>query len=74
MFLRDRMRGGGADSISFILGNAVSLSMEFAAGVGVVIIYFILRRRNQIKARQRAEGIVDNGQVGDKSLDFEYIL
>lgn len=48
--------------------------MEFVAGVGVVVIYFTLRRRNQIKAKQRAEGISDNGQVGDKSLDFEYIL
>jgi preprotein translocase subunit YajC len=56
------------------MGNAISLSMEFVAGIGVVIIYFILRRRNQAKAKQRAEGIEDNGQVGDKSLDFEYIL
>lgn len=56
------------------MGNAISLSMEFVAGIGVVIIYFMLRRRNQVKARQRAEGIEDNGQVGDKSLDFEYIL
>jgi preprotein translocase subunit YajC len=61
-------------SSSFIMGNAISLSMEFVAGIGVVIIYFILRRRNQAKAKQRAEGIEDNGQVGDKSLDFEYIL
>jgi hypothetical protein len=52
------------------MGNAISLSMEFVAGIGVVIIYFILRR----PAKQRAEGIADNGQVGDKSLDFEYIL
>jgi hypothetical protein len=56
------------------MGNTISLSMELLAGIGVVIIYFILRRRNQVKARQRAEGIEDNGQVGDKSLDFEYIL
>jgi preprotein translocase subunit YajC len=59
---------------SFIMGNAISLSMEFVAGIGVVIIYFILRRRNKAKAKQRAEGIEDNGQVGDKSIDFEYIL
>jgi preprotein translocase subunit YajC len=56
------------------MGNAISLSMEFVAGIGVVIIYFILRRRNKAKAKQRAEGIEDNGQVGDKSIDFEYIL
>ena len=48
--------------------------MEFVAGLGVAVIYFLLRRRNQIKAKQRAEGITDNGQIGDKSLDFEYIL
>ncbi|KAH6989370.1 major facilitator superfamily domain-containing protein [Ilyonectria sp. MPI-CAGE-AT-0026] len=58
----------------YILGNAVSLSMEFLAGCGIVVIYFILRRRNQIKAKQRADGVSDNGEKGDKSLDFKYIL
>lgn len=56
------------------MGNAVSLSTEFMAGCGIVVIYFILRRRNQIKAKQRAEGVTYNGEMGDKALDFEYIL
>lgn len=48
--------------------------MEFMAGCGIVVIYFILRRRNQIKDKQRADGITDNGDKSDKALDFEYIL
>ncbi|KAF7547213.1 hypothetical protein G7Z17_g7905 [Cylindrodendrum hubeiense] len=63
-----------SSSPRYILGNAVSLSMEFLAGCGIVVIYFILRRRNQIKAKQRDDGVTDNGEKGDKSLDFEYIL
>ncbi|KAH7171500.1 major facilitator superfamily domain-containing protein [Dactylonectria macrodidyma] len=41
---------------------------------GIVVIYFIPRRRNQIKDKQRTDGITDNWDKGDKSLDFEYIL
>lgn len=58
----------------FIMGNAVSLSMEFCASCGIVVIWLILRSRNKVKAQQRAEGITNNGEIGDKSLDFEYIL
>jgi hypothetical protein len=58
----------------FIMGNAVSMGAELIAGVGIVIIWFILRHRNQIKEKQRAEGVTDNCKVGDRSLDFEYIF
>lgn len=58
----------------FILGNAVSMGMELTACGGIVVIWLILRHRNNIKAKQRAEGITDNGLVGDRSLDFEYIF
>lgn len=58
----------------YILGNSISLAMELLAACGIVIIYFLLRRRNKIKAKQRAQGITDNGEVGDKALDFEYVL
>ncbi|KAF4979330.1 hypothetical protein FDECE_18080 [Fusarium decemcellulare] len=58
----------------YIMGNAISLSMEFIAACGIGIIYLILRRRNAIKAKQVADGVADNGEKGDKSLDFEYIL
>lgn len=56
------------------MGNAVSLAMELSAAFGIVIVYMMLRRRNNIKAKQRAEGVTDNGEKGDKSLDFDYIL
>ncbi|KAJ6442311.1 C6 transcription factor [Purpureocillium lavendulum] len=58
----------------YVLGNSISLGMEFLAASGVGLLYLILRRRNQIKAKQLADGITDNGEKGDKSLDFEYIL
>jgi hypothetical protein len=56
------------------MGNAVSMGAELIAGVGIVAIWFILRHRNAIKEKQRAEGVTDNGKVGDRSLDFEYIF
>lgn len=56
------------------MGNAISLSMEFVAACGIGAIYLILKRRNTTKAKQLAEGITDNGEKGDKALDFEYIL
>lgn len=58
----------------FIMGNGISLGMELLAGCGIAIVWLILVRRNKEKAKQRAEGMTDNGKVGDKSLDFEYIL
>lgn len=48
--------------------------MEFMAGCGIIVMFTLLRRRNKVKAKQVAEGITDNGETGDKSLDFEYIL
>lgn len=56
------------------MGNAISLGMEFTAVLGIGVIYWMLKRRNQEKANQRAQGITDNGEKGDKSLDFEYIF
>lgn len=56
------------------MGNAISLATEAAAAVGVVIIWFVLRRRNQQKAKLLAQGVSDNGLKGDKALDFEYIM
>lgn len=58
----------------YILGNAISLAMEFVAGCGIAVICMMLRRSNNIKAKQVAEGVTDNGEIGDKSLDFKYIL
>lgn len=56
------------------MGNAISLAMEFIAACGVGVIYLILRSRNKVKAKQVAEGMTDNGEKGDKALDFEYIF
>lgn len=56
------------------MGNAISLSMEFMAACGLGVIYLILRSRNKSKAKQIAQGVTDNGEKGDKALDFEYIF
>lgn len=48
--------------------------MEFVAACGIGFIYIILRRRNALKVKQIAEGVTDNGEKGDKALDFQYIL
>lgn len=46
--------------------------MEFVAGTGIGVVYYILRRRNQLKDKQIAEGVTDNGKKDDKALDFRY--
>ncbi|KPI39076.1 putative transporter [Cyphellophora attinorum] len=39
----------------YIMGNAISLGMEFTAVLGIGVIYWMLKRRNAVKAKQRAE-------------------
>jgi hypothetical protein len=56
------------------MGNAISLGLEAVAGIGIVLVYLIFRHRNLVKTKQREQGITDNGEKGDKSLDFEYIF
>jgi hypothetical protein len=56
------------------MGNAISLGLEAVAGIGIILVYLIFRNRNIVKAKQRAQGITDNGEKGDKSLDFEYMF
>ena len=63
-----------SESYRYIMGNAISLSMEFMAVCGLGVIYLILRSRNKSKAKQIAQGVTDNGEKGDKALDFEYIF
>jgi hypothetical protein len=41
--------------------------MEFVAGCGIAVMYIMLRRRNYIKAKQVADWVTDNGEIGDKS-------
>jgi hypothetical protein len=56
------------------MGNSISLAMEFTAILGIGVIYVILKRRNAKKAEQRAQGVTDNGEKGDKALDFDYMF
>lgn len=58
----------------YIMGNAVSLGMEFVAMLGIVAIYLLLRYRNNEKQRLIAQGATDNGKEGDQALEFKYIL
>ena len=58
----------------YIMGNSISLAMEFVAICGVGIIWVMLKRREREKSRLRSEGVRDNGRRDDKGLDFEYIF
>lgn len=56
------------------MGNSISAGMETIAAVFVVATWFVLRRRNNLKAKQIAEGAKTNGLEGDWALDFKYCL
>ena len=56
------------------MGNAVSAGMETLALCGVVVVWCTLRRRNQEKEKLRAQGVEDNGKIGDQALEFVYNL
>ncbi|KAI5253154.1 high-affinity nicotinic acid transporter [Aureobasidium subglaciale] len=62
------------DGPRYLMGNAVSASMETLALCGVVAVWWTLRRRNMEKEKLRAEGVEDNGKIGDQALDFVYNL
>ncbi|KAH8700227.1 major facilitator superfamily domain-containing protein [Talaromyces proteolyticus] len=62
------------DAPRYILGNAISLTMEVVAMTGIGIIFLLLRSRNNKKQKLIDEGVTDNGKDGDKALDFKYIL
>jgi hypothetical protein len=56
------------------MGNAVSLSMEVVAGIGIVVLFLIWRGRTAVKEKAIAEGVEDNGKENDQGLGFKYIL
>lgn len=58
----------------YVMGNSISAGLEVIAAGFVVATWFVLRRRNQIKARQIAQGAKTNGLEGDWALDFKYCL
>lgn len=62
------------DRPRYVKGNAISLGMEVLALVGIVVIYFVLKSRNAKKAEMLAQGAIENGKSGDKSLQFQYTM
>ncbi|KAI4756595.1 high-affinity nicotinic acid transporter [Aureobasidium sp. EXF-3400] len=62
------------DGPRYLMGNAVSAGMETLALGGVVVVWWVLRRRNLEKEKLRAQGIEDNGKNGDQALGFVYVL
>ena len=62
------------DSPRYVMGNAVSMSCEAVAFIGVGIMYFMLKRRNSEKAKLLAKGVTDNGKEGDGALNFTFLL
>ncbi len=64
----------GSQGPRYISGNAISLSMEVVALIGVVCMYTLLRYRNAQKQKLRDQGVESNGKIGDRALDFDYLL
>lgn len=58
----------------YTMGNAVSAGMELLALGCVIVLWWVLRSRNQEKERLKAEGVGSNGKEGDKALEFTYNL
>ncbi|KAK9367291.1 major facilitator superfamily domain-containing protein [Lipomyces kononenkoae] len=64
----------GKDGPRYVMGNAVSASMEAVAAVLVGCAWLLLRKRNAKKDKLIAEGATTNGMEGDMALDFKYCL
>lgn len=63
------------DAPRYLMGNAISLGMETVACVGVVLVWLLLRRRDQRKEKMISEGQERNGYEGeDRGLQFRYTL
>jgi predicted MFS family arabinose efflux permease len=58
----------------YLSGNAVSAVMETLAWFGVLLIWWLLRKRNAAKEKMIAEGVEDNEKEGDRALGFKYNL
>jgi MFS family permease len=64
-----------SDGPRYVMGNSVSLGMETIACGGIVVVWFLLSRRDKVKAKLESEGIEDNGYAGeDRGLGFRYTL
>ncbi|KAL2405767.1 putative transporter C11D3.18C [Exophiala dermatitidis] len=62
------------DAPRYVTGNAISLGMEGVAWVGVALMYLMLRLRGNKKDKMKADGVTTNGKLGDRALDFVYLL
>lgn len=62
------------DAPRYVTGNAISLGMEGVAWVGVALMYLMLRLRGNKKDKMKADGATTNGKLGDRALDFVYLL
>lgn len=58
----------------YIMGNAISLGMEFMALSGVGVLYLLFRQRDAQKQKLLTSGQEENGKEGDRAMDFRYIL
>lgn len=57
------------------MGNAISLGMEVVACLGVVLVWLLLKRRDQKKERMLSEGATSSKFDGeDRGLHFRYKL
>ena len=62
------------DAPRYVMGNAISLSTECVALVGVGLIYLLLKYRTKEKNRLLAEGKDSNAKEGDQSLQVQYVV
>ncbi|KAL2825771.1 major facilitator superfamily domain-containing protein [Aspergillus cavernicola] len=63
-----------SDGPRYQVGNGVSLAFEAIAGVNILFVFFLLKRRNSRKEAMLADGKVSNGLEGDRALNFMYAL
>ncbi|OKL59695.1 hypothetical protein UA08_05287 [Talaromyces atroroseus] len=62
------------DSPRYMVGNGVSMGFEALAAISVIFVFILLKTRNATKQKLLAEGKTTNGMVGDRALDFTYVL
>ena len=60
-----------AESPLYTTGHAVSLTGVGLAWCGTWVMWWVLKKRNEVKERRLAEAEVDSGR-GDDSLEFKY--
>ncbi|VUC31689.1 unnamed protein product [Clonostachys rosea] len=65
----------GWDGPRYIIGNSCSVAAACSISMLTVVVWFLLRRRDQKKEKMIAEGVAENGYEGeDRGLNFRYKL